>query len=134
MAGTGQNLAKKDVEASDQAAESLTTLLLKLQLELAEVAQLIEAAEVVLCRVHGDGKHVNPEDLPVIQGMDLAIQKTKGLSDFLAKLAGDTPQDLLIDTTTALNVLKLSEMQQRLRPYPVKDGGSRHDAGDTEMF
>lgn len=134
MAGTGENLAKKDVEASGQAAESLTTLLLKLQLELAEVAQLIEAAEVVLCRVHGDGKHVNPEDIPVIQGMDLAIQKTKGLSDFLAELAGDARQDVLIDTTTALNVLTLSELHQRLRPYPVRNAEAQKDAGDTELF
>ena len=134
MAGTRENLAKTGGEASERAAESLTTLLLKLQLELAEVAQLIEAAEAVLCRVHGDGKHVNPEDVPVIQGMDLAIQKTKGLSDFLAELAGDAPQDWLIDTTTALNVLTLSELQQRLRPYPVRDTELRQAAGDTELF
>ncbi|WP_419909617.1 hypothetical protein [Hoeflea sp.] len=79
MAGTGNNLAKSSDHSSEQTAQSLTTLLLKLQLELAEVAQLIEAAEAVLCKVHGDGKHVNPEDIPVIQGMDLAIQKTRGL-------------------------------------------------------
>ncbi|WP_419909619.1 hypothetical protein [Hoeflea sp.] len=44
------------------------------------------------------------------------------------------PQDWLIDTTTALNVLTLTDLQQRLRPYPVVEAEQRVAGGDTELF
>ncbi|MCY6382413.1 hypothetical protein [Hoeflea prorocentri] len=126
----GQAVDMGDVDLS--AEETLTELLLKLQVELTDIAQLIEAAEHVLC---GDeGAPVDPQDIAVVQGMDLAIQRVKGLGDFLAELSTRLPGEMLIDTTTALNVLKLADMQQRLKPGLRPVTQSESVAGDTELF
>ncbi|MEX3007007.1 hypothetical protein [Hoeflea sp. TYP-13] len=135
MAGINGNLAQNG-EFGETDADSLATLLLKLQVELADIAQLIEAAEAVLCSGDHDANDVHPTDVAVIQGMDLAIQKARGLGDFLAELSVRMPQDWLIDTTTALNVITLTDMQQRLLPRqaPSESVEFAKAAGDTELF
>ena len=131
MTGIAGQVAEDHV-LDTSADETLTALLLKLQVELSEIAQLIEAAEHVLC---GDSDTpVDPQDMVVVQGMDLAIQRVNGLGDFLSELSSRLPADVLIDTTTALNVLKLADMQQRLKPGLLTVGQSEPAAGDTELF
>ena len=126
----GQAVDNSAVDASSD--ETLTALLLKLQVELSEIAQLIEAAEHVLCG--DDDTPVDPQDIVVVQGMDLAIQRVKGLGDFLAELSSRLPGDVLVDTTTALNVLKLTDMRQRLKPGLCSVAATEPAAGDTELF
>jgi hypothetical protein len=72
----------------------------------------------------------------VLQGIDLAVQKTRGLAEFIDTITASIPESWLVDVTTALNLVKLADMQKAL------GNGLRHGhsqpisraAGDFEEF
>jgi hypothetical protein len=129
-------MSTSDVSLDDIPAESVAVLLSKIQSELSEIAGLVEAIEPVLTAATASAVTPSGPDVRALQGIDLAIQKTRGLADFLAELCSGMPQDWLIDMTTALNVLKLTEMQSRLHPsQPQCNGeGLAKAVGDLDLF
>ena len=50
----------------------------------------------------------------VMQGIDLAVQKTHGLADFLNGIGERLEPQHVIDITTALNLITLEDMKRRL--------------------
>ncbi len=40
--------------------------------------------------------------MKVMQGIDLAVQKTRGLAEFIDTITGEIPQDWAVDVATAL--------------------------------
>ncbi len=116
--------------------DTLGDLLLKCQSELTDIANLIEAAEQVLCGPETSTSTVAASNVVAVQGMDLAIQKVHGLGEFLAELSSTLPQQYLIDTTTALNVVKLADMQRRLRTslQNQEPDSDPVNAGDIDLF
>ncbi|CAN7166795.1 chemotaxis protein CheT [Rhizobium sp. LjRoot258] len=118
-------------------AESLPDVLMRIVSELHDVAYLIERIEPQLLEVGGAAELLNsPESMKVMQGIDLAVQKTRGLAEFIDTITGEIPQDWAVDVATALSLVKLSEMQRAL-------GGAMHHgnvqplakaAGDFDFF
>jgi hypothetical protein len=104
--------------------------------ELHDVAYLIERIEPQLLDVGGGELLNSPESMKVMQGIDLAVQKTRGLAEFIDTITGEIPQDWSVDVATALSLVKLSEMQRAL------SGAARYSsvqplakaAGDFDFF
>jgi hypothetical protein len=117
-------------------AEALPDVLIRIVAELHDVAYLIERIEPQLLDVGGGELLNSPESMKVMQGIDLAVQKTRGLAEFIDTITGEIPQDWSVDVATALSLVKLSEMQRAL------SGAARYSsvqplakaAGDFDFF
>lgn len=116
--------------------ETLPAILLRVVSELHDVAYLIERIEPQLLDVGGANVLASPDAMKVIQGIDLAVQKTRGIAEFIDTIAGAMPDGWMVDLATALSVVKLTEMQKAL------GGGTFHAhsqpmakaAGDFDFF
>lgn len=104
--------------------------------ELHDVAYLIERVEPHLLDLGGPQVLEHPDGLKVLQGIDLAVQKARGLAEFIDTITATIPSDWMIDMTTALSLVKLADMQKAL------GAGLRHGhsqplakvAGDFDFF
>ncbi|TCL75595.1 hypothetical protein [Rhizobium sp. BK251] len=116
--------------------ESLPELLMRIVSELHDVAYLIERIEPQLLDLGGVSILQSPDSMKVMQGIDLAVQKTRGLAEFIDTITAGIPQGWTVEVATALNLVKLAEMQKAL------GGGTRHGhsqplakaAGDFDFF
>jgi hypothetical protein len=114
--------------------ETLPAILLRVVSELHDVAYLIERIEPQLLDVGGAHVLESPDAMKVIQGIDLAVQKTRGIAEFIDTIAGAMPDGWMVDLATALSLVKLTEMQKAL------GGGAFHAqpiakaAGDFDFF
>ena len=113
--------------------EALPEVLMRIVSELHDVAYLIERIEPQLGDLQGPA---SAERIMVLQGIDLAVQKTRGLAEFIDTVTGSIPESWMVDVTTALNLVKLADMRKALA------AGLRHGhsqplgkvAGDFEAF
>ncbi|HEX2147800.1 MAG TPA: hypothetical protein VHG11_09140 [Pseudorhizobium sp.] len=116
--------------------QSLPEVLMRLVSELHDVAYLIERVEPHLLELGGDQILGHPDSIKILQGIDLAVQKTRGLAEFIDTITGTIPQTWTVDVSTALSLVKLAEMQRALA------AGTRHGhsqplnkaAGDFDFF
>jgi hypothetical protein len=116
--------------------EALSDVLMRIVSELHDVAYLIERIEPQLLDLGGTDILNAPDSMKVMQGIDLAVQKTRGLAEFIDTITGDIPQSWTVDVATALSLVKLAEMQKAL------GGTTRHGhsqplskaAGDFDFF
>ena len=114
--------------------EALPTILMRVVSELHDVAYLIERIEPELLEATDGAMTV--EGMRLMQGIDLAVQKTRGLAEFIDTITGSIPLEWAVDVSTALSLVKLAEMQKALA------GGLRHGhsqplgkaAGDFDFF
>ena len=124
------------LSAATAMEEALPDVLMRIVSELHDVAYLIERIEPQLAAIHGEVLEHAAERMMVLQGIDLAVQKTRGLAEFIDTITGTIPDDWIVDVTTALNLVKLADMQKAL------SNGMRHGhsqplgkaAGDFEAF
>ncbi|MGG6896312.1 MULTISPECIES: chemotaxis protein CheT [Rhizobium] len=116
--------------------DMLPAILLRIVSELHDVAYLIERIEPQLLDVGGAKVLESPGTMKVIQGIDLAVQKTRGIAEFIDTIAGTMPEGWTVDLAAALSLVKLTEMQKAL------SGGNFHSlpqpmakaAGDFDFF
>ncbi|WP_320200960.1 chemotaxis protein CheT [Agrobacterium sp. rho-13.3] len=114
--------------------EALPDVLMRVVSELHDVAYLIERIEPELLEVTSGA--VSHEGMKLLQGIDLAVQKTRGLAEFIDTITGSIPLDWAVDVSTALSLVKLAEMQKAL------GAGLRHGhsqpldkaSGDIDLF
>jgi hypothetical protein len=115
--------------------EALPAILMRIVSELHDVAYLIERIEPQLLDLSGIDVQ-SPDSMKVMQGIDLAVQKTRGIAEFIDTITASIPDAWIVDVATALSLVKLSEMQKAL------GGGVRHGhsqplskaAGDFDFF
>jgi hypothetical protein len=116
--------------------EALPAILLRIVSELHDIAYLIERIEPQLLEVSGINGLESPDAMKVLQGIDLAVQKTRGIAEFIDTITSEIPEALMVDVATALSLVKLSEMKKAL------GGGLTHGhsqplnkaAGDFDFF
>ncbi|WP_416797962.1 chemotaxis protein CheT [Ciceribacter azotifigens] len=116
--------------------EALPQVLMRVVTELHDVAYLIERIEPQLLELGGAQVLEHPDALKVLQGIDLAVQKTRGLAEFIDTITGSIPDGWVIDMTTALSLVKLAEMQKALGAG-IRHGHSQplgKAAGDFDFF
>ncbi|MAZ83351.1 MAG: hypothetical protein CME90_07035 [Hoeflea sp.] len=101
------------------------------------MAKLIEQLEPMLSDAQSDEYLESPEHMRLLQGIDLAVQKSKGLAAFLDSVSDELDVDHLVDITTALNLVTLSDMKMRLRAaVDTKQSAETYQAasGDLDFF
>lgn len=116
--------------------ETLPAILMRIVAELHDIAYLIERIEPQLLDLSGVNVLESPDAMKVMQGIDLAVQKTRGIAEFIDTITGDMPDGWMVDVATALSLVKLTEMQKAL------GGSGRHGhsqplakaAGDFDFF
>jgi hypothetical protein len=116
--------------------ESLPDVLMRLVSELHDVAYLIERIEPQVLEMGGSDLLASPETIKILQGIDLAVQKTRGLAEFIDTITGTIPGEWMVDVSTALGLVKLAEMQKALASG-VRHGHSQpisKAAGDFDLF
>ena len=116
--------------------ETLPEVLMRVVSELHDVAYLIERIEPQVLALGGEKVLQSPEALKVLQGIDLAVQKTRGLAEFIDTITGTIPNDWIVDVTTALSLVKLADMQKALGAG-IRHGHSQpltKAAGDFDLF
>jgi hypothetical protein len=126
------------IPSSETAAteEALPAILMRIVSELHDVAYLIERIEPQLLEIGGIDILESPDSVKVMQGIDLAVQKTRGIAEFIDTITSSIPDGWMVDVSTALSLVKLAEMQKALA------GGTRHGhsqplskaAGDFDFF
>ena len=107
--------------------EPLREVMARISSELIDVAQLIERLEPLLSNGRSTEFLASPDHMRVMQGIDLAVQKTHGLADFLNGLGERLEPSHLIDITTALNLITLEDMKRRLK-------ASVHEIPSAEVY
>ena len=118
------------------ADEALPEVLMRIVSELHDVAYLIERVEPQLLEMGGANVLGSPDAMKILQGIDLAVQKTRGLAEFIDTITASIPDNWLVDVTTALNLVKLADMQKALSSG-VRHGHSQplsKAAGDFDFF
>lgn len=124
------------IQPSFSENEKLPDVLMRVVSELHDVAYLIERIEPQLLEIGGVGVLQSADAMKVLQGIDLAVQKTRGLAEFIDTITSDIPDGWTVDLTTALSLIKLAEMHKAL------SSGMRHGhsqplskaAGDFDFF
>ncbi len=114
--------------------EALPDVLMRVVSELHDVAYLIERIEPQVLDVTKGA--LSMDGMKLLQGIDLAVQKTRGLAEFIDTITASIPVEWAVDVTTALNLVKLAEMQKAL------GAGLRHGhsqpldkaSGDFDLF
>lgn len=127
------NTAKSTETSLDQ---PLPDVLMRLVSELYDVAYLIERVEPQLLELGGAEILEHPDSVKVLQGIDLAVQKARGLAEFIDTITGTIPGDWMVDVSTALNLVKLADMRKALATG-VRHGHSQplsKTAGDFDFF
>lgn len=117
--------------------EALPDVLTRIVSELNDVAYLIERIEPMLSDIHGEKVLEATDRMKVLQGIDLAVQKTRGLAEFIDTITGTIPNTWLVDVTTALNLVKLADMKASLGNGLLRPGHSQpltEAAGEFEAF
>lgn len=114
-------------DSHDSLNEPLTEVLARISSELVDVAELIERLEPMLSNGRSTEFLASPDHMRVMQGIDLAVQKSRGLADFIGGIGGHLDTAQLVDITTALNLITLEDMKHRLQ-------ASLHAVHSTEIY
>jgi hypothetical protein len=118
------------------AEEALPDVLMRIVTELHDVAYLIERIEPQILNDSGAGGDT-ADKMMVLQGIDLAVQKTRGLAEFIDTITASIPDSWLVDVSTAVNLVKLADMKKALGAGILRHGHSQpltKAAGDFEAF
>jgi hypothetical protein len=117
--------------------EALPDIMMRVVSELHDVAYLIERIEPQLLELGGANLLNSSESMKVMQGIDLAVQKARGIAEFIDTITGEISNEWMVDVATALSLVKLSEMQRALGGGHMRHGHSQplnKAAGDFDFF
>jgi hypothetical protein len=119
------------------AEESLPDVLMRIVTELHDVAYLIERIEPQLLADDSATLADAADKMMVLQGIDLAVQKTRGLAEFIDTITASIPDDWLVDISTAVNLVKVADMKKALARGVLRHRHSQpltKVSGDFEAF
>jgi hypothetical protein len=129
---------RQDMELKrEMGDEALPAVLMRIVSELHDVAYLIERIEPQISNTQGPGVITEVDRVKVLQGIDLAVQKTRGLAEFIDTITAAIPEDWIVDTTIALSLVKLADMKKALGAGLQRHGHSQpisKASGDFEFF
>jgi hypothetical protein len=105
--------------------------------ELRDVALLIERLEPMLSSGRSTEYLESPEHMRIMQGIDLAVQKARGLATFIDSVSDELEVSQIVDISTALSLITLEDMKRRLRARVQTQPSAdvyQHASGDLEFF
>lgn len=121
----------------DQQGEPLNEILGRVGAECRDVAELIERLEPIFSGEKIATVMDAHEQMNLLQGVDLAVQKARGLADFIESISGDIDAEQVVDLATALNLITLSDLKKRLSSAAEKELSADHyekASGDLDFF
>ncbi|MDF1608839.1 hypothetical protein PZ897_11690 [Hoeflea sp. YIM 152468] len=130
-------MTKMPTETGSDVHEPLREVIARISSELVDVAQLIERLEPLLSNDRSTEFLASPDHMRVMQGIDLAVQKTQGLAVFLNQIGERVEPEHVIDITTALNLITLDDMKRRLKASLHAEPSAeiyQKASGDLEFF
>ncbi|AKI02174.1 hypothetical protein IMCC20628_03485 [Hoeflea sp. IMCC20628] len=107
--------------------EPLHEVMARISSELVDVADLIERLEPLLSNGGSTELLASPDHMRVLQGIDLAVQKSRGLAAFIDSVGEGLEAELMVNITSALNLLNLEDMKRQLK-------ASTRTAPSTEIY
>ena len=108
-------MTKSSIDAVDDLHEPLREVMSRISVEIADVAELIEQLEPLLSNGRSTEFLASPDHMRVMQGIDLAVQKARGIAEFIDSIGDELDSGQLINITTALNLITLEDMKRRLK-------------------
>ncbi|MBC7284046.1 hypothetical protein [Hoeflea sp.] len=120
-------MTKSPFDPGGDLHEPLNDVMARISSELVDVAELIERLEPLLSNGRSTEFLASPDHMRVMQGIDLAVQKARGLAGFIDGIGERLDSDHLIDISTALNLITLEDMKRRLK-------ASIHAAPSAEIY
>ena len=117
--------------------EPLNDVMGRISSELVDVAELIERLEPLLSNGRSTEFLASPDHMRVMQGIDLAVQKARGLAGFIEGIGERLDSDQLIDISTALSLITLEDMKRRLKASihaPPSADLYQKASGDLDFF
>ena len=105
-------MTKSPMDTGGNLHEPLNEVMGRISSELVDVAELIER---LLSNDRSTEFLASPDHMRVMQGIDLAVQKARGLAGFIDSIGERLDCEHLIDITTALNLITLEDMKRRLK-------------------
>ena len=120
-------MTQTPLDAGGDLHEPLQEVMSRISSELVDVAELIERLEPLLSNGRSTEFLASPDHMRIMQGIDLAVQKARGLADFIDGIGERLDEEHLIDITTALNLITLEDMKRRLK-------ASIHAAPSAEIY
>jgi hypothetical protein len=120
-------------DATTSAPSPMPALLNAVGEELEHLATAVERLHDVL-ELPGTKESLrDAKCLNVLQGIDHVTQNLAGLSHFLTTLAGSVPNEWMLDTNPACDVVLIASLSERLRqPTLPRPDASKDD--DCEFF
>lgn len=117
--------------------QPLQEVMARISSELVDVADLIERLEPLLSNGGSTEFLASPDHMRVMQGIDLAVQKARGLATFIEGIGERLDAELMINISTALNLVNLEDMKRHLqasmRTAPSAEVYKKA-SGDLEFF
>lgn len=118
--------------------EPLNEILNRVGSECRDVAVLIERLEPMFSGEKIASVMDAHEQMNLLQGVDLAVQKAQGLADFLESISTQMDANHLVEIATALNLITLSDLKKRLASADQeKEMSADHyqkASGDLDFF
>jgi hypothetical protein len=124
-------------EAGGSPDEPLHEVMARISSELVDVADLIERLEPLLSNGSSTELLASPDHMRVLQGIDLAVQKSRGLAAFIDSVGERLDAELMVNITSALNLLSLEDMKRQLKSSPRTAPSTeiyQKASGDLEFF
>jgi hypothetical protein len=124
-----------DPDGQGHSIKPMRDLLVRVGIELNEIARSIDATQSLLSRLTWEKGKPDSKYVQAMQKADLHAQKLVGLSAFLAALAEDLPLDWSTDSGRAAKAVTLSDLAKRLTAQRFESSASDSpDSGDCDLF
>lgn len=116
------------------AGRPLVEVLIRIGIELEEAAASVEDLHA-LVEASVKGGASSDTFLRQAQTIDILQQRLVALASFIGQISETTPSSWLIETSDAVNKVKLSRLRERLSQIcNAHDAAEHHISGELQMF
>lgn len=128
------SLPDRDDVASTR-AESLSDVLARVHAELEEVARRIDRNQAAIARSTWEVGAADADYVKAMQDADLSAQRIAGVAEFLRALRAASEPHWRIDTATATDTLKLTELIRSIGAADrLVQAKNEADSGEVDFF
>lgn len=116
-------------------AEPMIDVLARIHAELDEIARRIDHNQAMIAKSTWTVGSADADYVKAMQDADLSAQRVAGVADFLRALGDASQPHWRIDTTSATDTLKLTELIRSIgRSTSSIQAKPEEDAGNVDLF
>lgn len=129
------SLPERDDDATSSQAESMADVLARIHTELEEIAARIDRNQAMIAKSTWDVGMSDADYVKAMQDADLSAQRIAGVAGFLRAIGDAAHPHWRIDTATATDTLKLTELIRSIGQAGLNVQAKDEDAsGDVDLF